>query len=41
MGVYGTVRDGVIPGYYGLESGVAAVGDALEWFVKSCVPFGV
>ena len=38
MGVYGTVRDGVIPGYYGLESGVAAVGDALEWFVKSCVP---
>lgn len=37
-GIYGKVKDGVIPGYYGLESGVAAVGDALAWFVKSCVP---
>lgn len=37
-GICGRVKDGVIPGYYGLESGVAAVGDALEWFVTSCVP---
>ncbi len=37
-GVYGAVRDGIVPGYYALESGIAAVGDLFEWFVKNMVP---
>ena len=37
-GIVGTVKNAIIPGYYALESGIAAVGDALEWFVTSCVP---
>jgi L-ribulokinase len=30
-GVAGIVRDGILPGYYGYETGQAAVGDAFEW----------
>lgn len=30
-GVAGVVRDGILPGYYGYETGQAAVGDAFEW----------
>lgn len=30
-GVAGVVRDGIMPGYYGYETGQAAVGDAFEW----------
>jgi L-ribulokinase len=30
-GVAGVVRDGILPGFYGYETGQAAVGDALEW----------
>lgn len=37
-GVYGGVRDGVVPGYYALESGLAAVGDLFAWFVENLVP---
>lgn len=37
-GVYGGVRDGVVPGYYALESGLAAVGDLFAWFVDNLVP---
>ena len=37
-GIVGTVKSGIIPGFYALESGIAAVGDALEWFVSNAVP---
>ena len=30
-GVAGVVQDGIVPGYYGYETGQAAVGDAFEW----------
>lgn len=30
-GVAGVVRDGILPGFYGYETGQAAVGDAFEW----------
>ncbi|WP_274941614.1 ribulokinase [Chordicoccus furentiruminis] len=33
-GIIGNVRSAIIPGYYGLESGLAAVGDLFEWFVS-------
>lgn len=33
-GYAGVVRDGIIPGYYGYESGQSAVGDIFGWFVK-------
>ncbi len=31
-GVAGVVRDGILPGYFGYETGQAAVGDAFAWF---------
>ncbi|HEX3602068.1 MAG TPA: ribulokinase [Lacipirellulaceae bacterium] len=30
-GVAGVVQDGILPGYYGYETGQAAVGDAFDW----------
>jgi L-ribulokinase len=33
-GVAGVVQDGIVPGYYGYETGQAAVGDAFEWVRK-------
>lgn len=32
-GISGVVRDGIIPGYMGIEAGQAAVGDAMNWVV--------
>lgn len=37
-GVFGRVRDGVLPGLYAYECGQAALGDMFAWFVKTCVP---
>jgi len=37
-GICGRVNGGVIPGYIAYESGQPAVGDALAWFMKNCVP---
>ncbi len=34
-GICGVVYDGVIPGYYGYESGQNAVGDIFAWFVDN------
>ncbi|MCI6859537.1 MAG: ribulokinase [Eubacterium sp.] len=34
----GIVKDGMIPGYFGYESGQCCVGDQFAWFVKNCVP---
>jgi L-ribulokinase len=31
-GVAGVVEDGILPGFFGYETGQAAVGDAFEWF---------
>ena len=37
-GIMGGVKSGIIPGYYALESGLAAFGDIFEWFVNNAVP---
>lgn len=37
-GMCGVVEDGVLPGFYGYESGQSCVGDHFEWFVENCVP---
>lgn len=37
-GVCGAFEGGIVPGFYALESGLAAVGDMLGWFVDNCVP---
>lgn len=37
-GICGAFKGGIVPGYYALESGLAAVGDTLGWFVDNCVP---
>lgn len=37
-GVVSGVRGAVFPGSYVLESGIAAVGDMLGWFVDHMVP---
>lgn len=34
-GICGVVKDGVLPGYYGYETGQAAVGDIYDWFVSN------
>ncbi len=33
-GVAGVVKDGILPGFYGYETGQAAVGDAFDWLRK-------
>ncbi len=37
-GIYGGVRDAIVPGYYALESGLAAVGDLFGWFIEKFIP---
>lgn len=37
-GICGSVWEGILPGYYGLEAGQSCVGDLLDWFVRNCVP---
>lgn len=37
-GVVGSVRGAIMPGYYSLEAGLAAVGDMYGWFVDGYVP---
>ena len=34
-GIAGVVRDGILPGFFGYETGQASVGDAFAWLVKS------
>ncbi|WP_026974273.1 ribulokinase [Alicyclobacillus contaminans] len=34
-GITGVVRDGVLPGMFGYETGQAAVGDMFQWFVST------
>lgn len=35
-GVAGVVKDGILPGLFGYETGQAAVGDAFNWWRKVC-----
>lgn len=37
-GMCGVVEDGVLPGFFGYESGQSCVGDHFEWFVENQVP---
>lgn len=37
QGPAGIVKDGIIPGLYGMESGQAAVGDLFSWFTKKLI----
>lgn len=37
-GVAGVVKDGIMPGTYGLEAGQSCVGNGFAWFVEHCVP---
>ncbi len=37
-GVAGVVEDGILPGYYGYESGQTSGGDVFAWFVENCAP---
>lgn len=37
-GMCGVVEDGVLPGFFGYESGQSCVGDHFEWFVENSVP---
>ena len=37
-GLCGVVEDGIIPGYYGYETGQPAAGDLLDWFARSLAP---
>jgi L-ribulokinase len=34
-GIAGVVEDGILPGYFGYETGQASVGDAFAWFVDT------
>ena len=34
-GVAGVVQDGILPGFFGYETGQAAVGDAFDWLRRS------
>jgi len=36
-GACGVVKDGIIPGYYGLEAGQSAVGDIFDWYGSKIV----
>jgi L-ribulokinase len=37
-GIMGGVKNGIIPGFYAMESGLAAVGDLFEWFLVNGLP---
>ena len=37
-GISGSVKDGILPGFTGLEAGQAAVGDMFGWFADNAVP---
>ncbi|MBQ3100834.1 MAG: ribulokinase [Clostridia bacterium] len=38
-GIMGVVEDGMMPGYFGYESGQAGFGDHYAWFMKNVLPY--
>ncbi|MBQ7182856.1 MAG: ribulokinase [Clostridia bacterium] len=36
-GIQGTVKDGIMPGYYGIEAGQTGVGDLFGWAAENCL----
>lgn len=36
-GICGVVRDGFVPGLYGIEGGQVCTGDMLDWFIRSAL----
>jgi L-ribulokinase len=40
-GFAGLVRDGILPGFHGYESGQAAVGDIFAWYLENALPAAV
>ena len=37
-GIFGRVKDGLLPGYYAYECGQPCLGDMFGWFMENCVP---
>jgi len=37
-GIFGMVKNGVMPGLIGYEAGQSCVGDMFQWFTDNCVP---
>lgn len=37
-GIFGKMKDGVLPGYVTYECGQSCLGDLFGWFVENCVP---
>ena len=37
-GIQGIIKDGIMPGFFGIEAGQSCVGDHFAWFVDNCVP---
>jgi len=37
-GIFGIVKDGIVPGLYGYEAGQSSVGDTFAWFIDNLVP---
>lgn len=37
-GIQGIIKDGIMPGFFGVEAGQSCVGDHFAWFVDNCVP---
>jgi L-ribulokinase len=37
-GICGVVKDGILPGFFGYESGQSCVGDHFAWFIDNCLP---
>ena len=38
-GIMGVVEDGMMPGYFGYESGQAGFGDHYAWYMKNALPY--
>ncbi|MBQ8092826.1 MAG: ribulokinase [Clostridia bacterium] len=37
-GIQGNVRDGILPGFYGIEAGQSCVGDHFDWVIRNMFP---
>ena len=37
-GIFGSIKDGIYPGFYALEAGQSCTGDMLSWYCLNCLP---